>query len=276
MKYKLIVDSCCELTNQLKEDLSAVSVPLSMSIGEKVFIDDENINIKEFLSEMNSSSERTLSACPSPDAYVNSYDNDAVNFVITISSELSGSYSSASISKDMAAEKGQDVYVFNSKSASAGETLVGIKINEMIKEKKSKDDIIQGIEKFIGEMKTFFVLENLDNLIKSGRISRVVGTFANVMQIKPVLGSDGAGNITSYAKVRGSAASIDKLCKMIGEHTKTTKNKTLVVTHCYNEKEANRLKKMAEEIYEFKDIIIQATKGLSSMYANLGGIIIAF
>ncbi|MEG0457357.1 MAG: DegV family protein, partial [Oscillospiraceae bacterium] len=121
-----------------------------------------------------------------------------------------------------------------------------------------------------------FVLENLDNLVKNGRMNKITGTLATVMNIRPILGSDANGNIASYSKSRGSIQALEKLCGLIGKHATSTSDKTLVITHCNNNEGAKTFEKLVEKFYKFKDIIILPTRGLSSMYANEGGIIIAF
>lgn len=277
MCYKLIVDSCCELTQSLKDEpLKACAIPLLMTIDNQTFIDDENLDVDEFIKKMNEFKGKTTSACPSPQAFIDKFEDGKTNFVVTISSQLSGSFSSANIAKDIVAESGKDVYVFDSKSASAGELLVSLKIKELVEKKLDKAQIINSVEEFIAEMKTFFVLENLDNLIKNGRMSKLAVKLTTLLGIRPILGSDGNGNIAFFSKARGAAASIEQLCKTIGEYCSSTGGRILTITHCNNESHATRLKHMAEEMYEFKEIIIEKTRGLSSMYANNGGIVIAF
>ncbi len=277
MLYKLIVDSCCELTQKLKsEPLNAVAVPLTMTVDDVTFVDDEKLNVDDFVEKMNKYAGKTTSSCPSPHSFLEQFEEDKTNFIVTLSSRLSGSFSSANAAKMLALEEGKDVHVFDSKSASAGELLISLKIKELVENKIDKNNIIDTVEDFITGMKTFFVLDNLDNLIKNGRMSKLAVKLTNLLGIRPILGSDGNGEIAYFSKARGTVAAIDLLCKMIGDHCGSTREKILTITHCKNETQALRLKKMAGEMYEFREIVIEKTKGLSSMYANSGGIIIAF
>lgn len=276
MDYKLVADSCCDLTTELIKENEIKRVPLKMTLGDDTFIDDKDLNINEFLTCMNKYKGRAMSACPSPSEYDMEYSKDKTNFVVTLSGQLSGSYSSAVTAKSISDGVGKDVHVFDSKSASAGELLIILKLRELIDKGLEKTDIINKVDDFISNMKTFFVLENLDNLMKNGRMSKIVGTIATVMQIRAILGSDGDGNIAFFDKARGTPNAIQKLADIIGVHCKDTKNKILTITHCNNETQALRLKKLVEQKYSFKDILIAKTGGLSSMYANQGGVIIAF
>lgn len=275
MGYKLVVDSCCELISEL-DSLNALSVPLKMTLGEQTFIDDKNLDVNDFIEKMNNYKGKAMSSCPSPQEYNEAFDKDKTNFVVTISSQLSGSYASANVAKSLAEEDGTDVHVFDSRSASAGELLISLKIKELVDKGLDKSDIIKKAQEFVDQMKTFFVLENLDNLMKNGRMTKIVAKIATVMQIRPILGADEKGDIAMYSKARGTQNAITKLVETIGEHCKDTKDKILAITHCNNEVQALRVKKLAKEKYSFKDIFIVKTGGLSSMYANEGGVIIAF
>ncbi len=276
MQTRIIADSCCEFTPEFKDSIETKSVPLKMTLGEETFVDDDTLDVNEFIAKMNQYKGRALSSCPSPHEYHQSLSESKMNYIITLSSQLSGSYSSACVARDLAKEEGMESYVFDSKSASAGEFLIAMKIKEFIDKGLSKTDIIAKVEDFIKNMKTFFVLENLDNLMKNGRMSKIVFKIATVMQIRAILGSDGDGNISMFGKARGTSNAIQRLADMIGEYCKDTKDKILAISHCNNEKQALIIKEIAEKKYSFKDIFIVKTNGLSSMYANQGGVIIAF
>ena len=276
MKYKLVVDSSCELVPILKDELNAQSVPLKMTVDKTEYIDNDQLDVNAFLKHMNSFKGQAKSSCPSPGEYAEEFSGADTIFAVTLSSQLSGSYSSAVIAKEMAAQNGIDVHVFDSKSASAGELLVALKIKEFIDLCLDTNQIVKNVMNFIDNMKTFFVLENLDNLVKNGRMTKIVAHIASVLNIRAVLGSDSDGNIAYYGKARGTKQAIIKLSETIGNHSKDTEGKTLVITHCNNKENANILKQLIENKFNFKEILVVATNGLSSMYANVGGLIVAF
>jgi len=267
MKYKLVVDSCCELVPELVESLSAESVPLKMIVGDKEFVDDENLDVSDFINKMNSYKGQAKSSCPSPGEYAEKFTGAETIFTVTLSSQLSGSYASALIGKDIAKQNGVDVHVFDSKSASAGELLVALKIKEFVDLCLDKNQIVKNVMDFISNMRTF---------AKNGRMNKIVAHIASALNIRAVLGADSDGSIAFYSKARGTKQALEKLADTIGLHSKDTKGKTLVITHCDNAENADKFKHIVENKYSFKDILVVATRGLSSMYANTGGIIIAF
>jgi len=276
MDYKIVSDSCCDLTPEMKKDLKVETVPLSMSLGDETYVDNEALDIDDFVHKMNAYKGQAKSSCPSPHDYIEKCDKDSVNFMVTLSSKLSGSCNSANLAKEMLAEEGVDAYVFDSKSASAGQLLILMKLRELVSAGIEKMEIIKRVEEFIKNMKTFFVLENLDNMVKNGRMSKIVGLISGVLNIRLILKGDQEGEIALYSKARGTRQSIQKLADTIGETCQDTKERTLAITHCDNPEQVSNLIGIVKEKYAFKKIVVAPTKGLSSMYANKGGIIIAF
>lgn len=272
---RIIADSSCELSDKLKEELDIKLVPFNIDIEEKSYRDDENLDINELLTSMRESENVPKTACPSPQDFLDAIGNASTSFIVTISSKLSGTYNSAMLAKNIAEEENKSVHVFDSLSAVCGETLVSMKINELIKDKLERSEIINKVEEYIKEMKTFFLLESLDNLIKAGRMSKFVGGVANALNIKPVMGSDD-GEIKLYKKVRGSKRAFNSLIDIIEEYGHKLEDKVIGVAHCNALDKAIKFKDEVLKKYNFKDVVIVNMKGLSSVYANEGGLVIAF
>lgn len=275
MNYRIIGDSGCDLTPELKKELAVETVPLTMSLGTQVYVDDENLDVGDFMKSMNEYKHQAKSSCPSPHEFMQKCAKDVTTFIVTLSSKLSGSYASANIAKNMLGEQGIDSYVFDSKSASAGQLLVVKKLDEFINSGLGKLEIIKRLEDFIDNMKTFFVLDNLDNLIKNGRMSKVTGIIAGALNIKLLLRADSHGEIALYSKARGMQHAVLRLAETIGDACKETAGRILAITHC-NSKFVGMFEEIVKEKYSFDEIIVAPTKGLTGMYANEGGIIIAF
>lgn len=275
MSFKIIADSGCDLTQELKKEMGIETVPLSMNLGGSVYVDDEKLDVERFMKEMHEHKELPRSACPSPYDYMSRCEKGKTNFIVTLSSKLSGSYDSAVIAKDMLAEQGIDAHVFDSKSAAAGQLLIVTKLRELINNGHNRPEVIKKLEDFIKGMKTFFVLESLENLLKNGRMNKVTGVIAGVLNIRLIMMGNENGEIMLHSKARGSQNAISKLAETIGEKCKDTTDRILAIAHC-NSPFIDTLKNIVKEKYNFKDIIVVPTHGLTGMYANYGGIIIAF
>ena len=276
MINKIVADSSCDLNEDLKQRMDVKLVPFKIDIDDDSFVDDKNMDICELIRKMHASPNPIKTSCPSPGDFANEYDADNV-FVVTISEQLSGTYNSAIVARDMVLEKSPEkfIHVFNSRSASVGETLTAMKIRGCIDEKFSNTLLVEKVEKFIDDMKTYFISDDLSNLIKNGRISKTKGLLINVLNIKPIMMATHDGNIEMIDKARGSKKAFKRLAEIIGETGVRFEERTLAISHADSLQKAIDLKENLEK-YNFKDIIIVETKGLSTGYVNDGGVILAF
>lgn len=278
MDYKIVADSSCDLNEDIKRELDVELIPFNISVDDEHFTDDESLDTKKLIKAMKNSPNPVKTSCPSPGDFLEKFNQAKNTFVVTISSNLSGTYNSAKLAMEMALDidPNRFIHVFDSMSASIGETLVALKIDELIKAKLSNLEIVETVEKYISEMKTFFILESLDNLIKNGRISKTKGLIATVLNFKPIMGSDGHGNIELVENHRGTKKSFNRLVEIIGETKDDFEDKVLAISHANALDKAMALKEKIEESYNFKEILIIETKGLSTAYAYDGGVVLAY
>lgn len=102
MRYKIIGDSCLDLTKEMRKDPCYSMIPLTLMVGERHFVDDETFDQKEFIKVVKEYPECPKSACPSPEMFKEAYCCEEENvFVITLSAALSGSYNSAVLAKSL-------------------------------------------------------------------------------------------------------------------------------------------------------------------------------
>jgi DegV family protein with EDD domain len=277
MKYKIVVDSCCELPDSLKNDERFEIVPLTLTVGSVYDkIDDENFDQKEFLAAVASCPECPKSACPSPESFMNAYITSAEHvYVVTLSSRLSGSYNSAVLGKSFYHENygDKDIYVVDSKSAACGETQIALKIVELEEQGLSFNEVVEKIEDYVKNLNTYFVLETLDTLRKNGRLSRVKAFVASTLNIKPVMGADD-GSILQIGQGIGMKKGLAKMAEAVVKDAVHPEIKRLMITHCNNIKGAESIKKQILEKINVKETIIMDARGVSSMYANDGGVIV--
>ena len=276
MNYKIIADSCCDVTPKQCEDLGITIIPLSLTLDGKSYTDDEKLDLPKFMEDMKNCTGRIGSASPSPVLYKEAFQGTHTSFVVTLSKNLSGSYASAMLGKEMAEEEGADVHVFDSKSACAAEALVALKISKLISAGFQKEKIISYVENFISEMKTYFVLESIDNLLKNGRMSKITGKIISVLNIKPIMGADKDGQIALYSHARGQQQIIDKLADTIEKSGKDVEGESVVIAHCNNPGLAEKLMDAIKKRYRCREIFIVPTRGVSTIYANDKGVVLAF
>ena len=165
MGFKIVVDSCCDLTGQMLKDPHFVKVPLTIRSNGSSFIDNETFDQADLLWAMKQSDDAPATACPSPQSYLDAYQGpeDEDVYVVTLSALLSGSHNSAEQAKLLMEEDhpNKNVYVFNSCSASSGEVLVALKVRELAESGAPFKHVVREVEQFIYQMQTMFVLETL-------------------------------------------------------------------------------------------------------------------
>ena len=278
--YKIIIDSCGELPENLKKDEHFCNVPLELDVDGYLITDDDTFDQLDFLKRVKNSVKGPKSSCPSPERYMSAFDGDADNiYVITLSGKLSGSYNSAVLAKGLYEEEhGKDsknIYVFNSKSASIGETIIGLKVQEYEEAGLAFDAVVKKTEEYIASMNTFFVLETLETLRKAGRLSNIKAFVANTLNIKPVMGSTKEGTIQQLGRARGMKKALMKMVEDAVASTKDCSERILAISHCNCPQRAEFVKEQILKLAKFKAVVVVNTAGVSSMYANDGGVILA-
>ena len=221
MKWKIIADSGCDYRSldNLAPDTEFVSVPLTIQVGETIYRDDAQLNIDQMMEEMYATTTASKSACPSPDDYTKSFEGADNIVVVTITGTLSGSYNSAEIAKKIYLEEHPDtkIHVIDSLSAGGEVDLLVRKLNHLVAEGLDFDQVLDAITAYQAKTKLLFVLAKVDNLVKNGRLSKLVGTVVGLLNIRMVGEASKTGTLELLQKARGQKkaikAAFDELIK---------------------------------------------------------------
>lgn len=284
MTYKIIGDSCLDLTEELKKDPGFQMIPLTLQVGNVQVIDDETFDQSAFIEMVKACPECPKTACPSPESFKKAYeeaDADAV-FVITLSNHLSGSYNSAVLAKELYEEEKKEagepvtkkIAVIDSLSASSGELDQALYIRDLCEQGLDFETVAEMAEAYSHRMKTYFVLETLDTLRKNGRLSGLQAFFATALNIKPVMGAE-EGVIIKLDQARGINKALQRMCDIAVKETGDTSGKRVVICHVNHQERALYVKAELEKRASFKEIVITQAAGVATVYANDGGIILA-
>lgn len=284
MTYKIIGDSCLDLTEELKKDPGFQMIPLTLQVGNVQVIDDETFDQSAFIEMVKACPECPKTACPSPESFKKAYeeaDADAV-FVITLSNHLSGSYNSAVLAKELYEEEKKEagetvtkkIAVIDSLSASSGELDQALYIRDLCEQGLDFETVAEMAEAYSHRMKTYFVLETLDTLRKNGRLSGLQAFFATALNIKPVMGAK-EGVIIKLDQARGINKALQRMCDIAVKETGDTSGKRVVICHVNHQERALYVKAELEKRASFKEIVITEAAGVATVYANDGGIILA-
>ncbi len=283
MSYKIIGDSCCDLTKEYKENPHYELVPLTLQVDDTYIRDDETFDQARFLELIRESRSIQKSACPSPEEFMEAYQGDEdMVFVITLSQHLSGTYNSAVLARSLFYEENpkskKKIHVFSSDSACCGEALIAFRIQELAQGGTSFETIVKEAGEFRDGMHTYFVLETLDFLRKNGRLTGLASLLASALNIKPIMGEDN-GVIIKLSQARGITKALNKMCETVIEAAVQsgidTKNRILGITHCNCPERAEQVREQICSRLKFRDVYIVPAAGVSSLYAGDGGVVVA-
>ena len=274
----LVLDSGCDIDKEMitTETCAVAHVPLNLQIEEKVYLDDEDINLDDYMAHMESSTIAVKTSAPSPDLFLEKFKTGDNIFVVTLSSKLSATYQSAVTARDMYFEEygKKFIHIFDSLSAAIGEGVVALKIAELLKKEVPSNEIVEQVNQFIKGMSTYFILDKFDNLVKTGRVNPYIAKVASFLNVKPICGAEN-GEIKMVDKARGYNKALAKLVQIIKENTPDIESRVIGITHVKAYEKAVALKEELQTHLKPKDILIQECKGVTTTYANRGGVIVA-
>ena len=278
MSYRVVVDSCGELTQEMKDSGCFINVPLTIMLGDYHIVDDETFDQADFLKRVEEYPDCPKTSCPSPEKYMESYRCDADHiYAVTLSANLSGSYNSAVLGKNLYEEEYGDkpIHVFDSRSASIAQSLIALKIAECEEAGMSFEETVETVENYITDQVTYFVLESLEALRKNGRLTGMKAIVATALNIKPYCGATPEGTIFQVGQARGIKKALSKMVDVFAEKIKYPEEKIVAISHCKCFERAMDVKRMIEAKITPKKIIVLDTRGISSTYASDGGIIVS-
>lgn len=276
MSYRIVGDSCLDLTKEMRKDSRFQIVPLTLQVDDAMIVDDEGFDQAAFLKLVRESRECPRTACPSPEAFKRAYECEADDiYVITLSSHLSGSYNSAMVGKNLYEEEHghKNILVIDSESASSGELTLAMAICDMADKGMGFEEISKEILKLRDRQKTYFVLDSLEYLRKNGRLTGLQAFFATALNIKPVMGAD-HGVIIKLDQARGVGKALARMCEIAIRERGSGTEEYGVIAHCNAPERAEQVRKELEGLGLGRKLVITETAGVATLYAGDGGIIL--
>ncbi len=274
MRYKIVADSSCDMFELEGIDFS--SVPLKISTDKKEYVDDQSLDVINMINELKEHKGRSFTSCPNVAEWESAFSDAAFVFAVTITSKLSGSYSSAVMAKQVCEEKnpGQRIFIIDSLSTGPEMVLIINKLRELILKGEDFDDICREIVEYQNRTHLLFILESMHNLVQNGRVSKLVGAAVDVLGIKVIGMASEEGTLEIVKKSRGSGKTIVSFIKELKQLGYN--GGRVNISHCLNRKCAEMLREAI--ISEFKEaaINIYPSRGLCSYYAEKGGILLGF
>lgn len=280
---KIISDSTCDISDEFLEKYDISIAPLSVRIGDKVYKDRTDLSSDDYYALLPTLENIPTTAMPSPNSFLELFkkakeDGYKKILCITMSSGTSGSYQSAIIAKEYYLEEKEhiEVYVVDSKCMSSGSGYLILK-SAMLREKgASFDDLIDFNETYKTNIKHFLAVDDLENLLKSGRLTNVSAMIGKFLKVKPIMSMrNGKGAIV--AKVRGLKKVFDHYAKEFIKRVDLVLTDFIIISYTSDKNAALSLKtKILAETKFTGDILIFQMGIAVGTHVGLGGIAMFF
>ena len=277
MKWKILTDTGSNLReiSNLPENIEFDLIPLILHVDKKDYVDTPSIDVADLIESVKAS-KSSSSACPAPGAYAEKFAGAENVICFTISSELSGSYNSAELGKSIALEQNPDanIHIFNTRTAGGEMDLLTKKAVDLIQEGKDFGEVIAGLNAYHKNTHTGYMLKSIQNLVKNGRVSKVVGSVVGLLNIHIIGIRSEEGTIEMSGRARGEKKALKTLLKDIVDNGYS--GNKLEIAHVLNRETAEKFADQVREKFPKADITISPTSGLCSFYAEMGGLIVGY
>ncbi len=276
--WHIVADSSCDLFTlpEAGQDISFDTVPFTIRVGETEYTDDADLSVDEMLTANERLREAAQTACPATQLWADKFAVPGPVLAFTITSGLSGSYNSANAARQMVLEENADsqIAVIDTKATGPETVLLIRHACRMIRQGKTLTEIADLLQQEAARTHIAFALSSYHNLIKAGRVSRLVGFIAGHLGFWGIGIGDDNGEIAIRGKARGQRGMVRFL---VDEIKKTgLAGKEIVISHCMNPEAAEMLKEQLLAAFRQITVDIIPTRGLDSFYAERHGLIVAY
>lgn len=274
MNFKIVADSSADQI--ILKGVPFASVPLKIITNEKEYVDNKELNVTEMINDLKNYSGKSSTSCPSVSDWLTTFSDAIHIFCVTITNNLSGSYNSAVIAKQEYETQYPDRKVFVIDSLSAGPELKLIveKLEELILEGKTYEEICEAITEYQKHTKLLFMLESLTNLANNGRVSKATAKIAGILGIRLVGKASDHGTLEPLEKTRGEKKGLNSILQNLKDLG--YKGGKIRISHCLNKPLAELLSSILKSEFGTTDIEIYPAAALCSFYAEKGGLLIGF
>jgi len=249
MSIKIITDSTSNIPENLRKEFDISVISLSVVFKDEIFR-EVDISNEDFYKKLEESEELPTSTQPSIEEFYNIFKENIIKnneiIGIFISSDMSGTFSTANLAKNMIIEEYPDakIELLDSRSNCMQLGYAVITASRLVKEGKVFNEVVDGVKDNINKSKFIFTPDTLEYLRKGGRIGSAGALVGSLLNIKPILTvTDGQTNV--YLKVRTKKRAIDKMIDILREDDEKFGLEEITIHHINCEKEA---KKLAENI----------------------------
>lgn len=273
----LVSDSSCDLfSGELSSPCARLTVvPMCLHVGGQDYPDLPELNIPELLDKL--AQYPSSSACPSPAAFADAFEQGDETVCVTISANLSGAYNAAMAARNLvlAEHPEKKIFVLDSLATSGVMILLLRKAAELAQQDLPFEELCEKLLEYRSSTKICFTLEHFDNLVKNGRMPPLAGTLLQTLGIRIIADATPQGTIHIAKKARGEAHTARAIAQLMND-AKDCTGCHVIICHCQNPAGAERLRSVIEAQTAAASVEILDCHGLTSFYAMDQGLIISY
>ncbi len=277
---RVIVDSSCDLPDELLEEYEIKSVSQRVYINNREYLDKVTINAKEVYEAMKKGIIPQTSL-PRPMEIYGLFKQccqEGNDFIyIALSSKFSGTYQLAvSLMQELQGQYDKvRMDVIDSKSGSTAIGLIALQAAKLARAGLGFDMIVRQICELADHVEHIFMVQDLSWLIRGGRISRTEGIIGSILNVKPILHvKDGAAEILE--KVRGRKKALDSIVNIMEERIKDFPDQTIGISYAWDQDIAYEIRDMIKQRLEVKNFVINEIGAALASHLGIGGVGVFF
>lgn len=277
MTWKIVTDSGATLRSieDLNTEIEYEVVPLSIITDSEEIVDHSDIDLDEFIEKINATA-ASSSACPSPEMYRKAYESGDKIICFTITGALSGSFNSAQIGAQQLIEDHPEkqIFVFDTKSAGPEIDMLVKKTIELIEHGKDFDEVVTGVQDYHKNTHLLFLLESIENLVKNGRVNRVIGSLVGLLNLRLVGERSLDGKIELANRARGTKKGLKMILDEMVENGYV--GGRVEIAHMHNRSLAEEMAERIRARYGDIEVGIRQGTALCYFYAEKNGLMIGY
>lgn len=276
--FKIVADSSCDLTSlaHLSPDLQYGRAPLRILVGDTEYVDEPVLDTRAMMDAVYAFKGKTGSACPSPEEYADHCRSADETYIVTISSNLSGSYNSAVLARDLVLAESPEkkIHVFNTLTAGPELSLIVEEIARLASSGLPFEMVCAEVERYMQRTALLFQLNSLENLTKNGRVSKMAGMTAKLLGIRMIGIASDVGTVQPLHKCRGTEKTYSLALQEMRERGFV--GGRVILGHAFQEAGAEIMKNMILAEFPSSRITVMPLSGLCCYYAEEGGLLVGF
>ncbi len=269
---RIITDAAADITKEIAEELSIEILPFMIATQDRQIIADENLDLEEFYDIIETSAEVPTTSQMSPADIEDIYrrvGKESQILHITMSAKASGINNTSNMVASQLNDEGFDIVVYDSSSFSLAFGTAVIEAARMAKEGKSREDIIDYITSVYTRDTAYFLVDDLTQLKKSGRIKATTMAISKALDIKPILMVND-GLVEAFRKIRGLKKAITVLVDFIEERMDAPEENELLILHSRADDKVEIVEKMVRERINPKSIKCAKVGPVITTHAGVG------